>query len=116
MQYPLEKEIYMKTLNFLPTFNNKRSSLAFIVSVAVVAFFFAAEAMAFGQTQGKVNTFFTNINTILRVASIAIVTIAIIFAGYQIAFANKRITDVLPILVGGLLIGAAAEIARMLLA
>jgi type IV secretion system protein VirB2 len=106
----------MKTLNFLPTFNNKRFSLAFIVSVAVVAFFFAADAMAFGQTQGKVTSFFTNIQGLLTIASIAIVTIAIIFAGYQIAFANKRITDVLPILIGGLLIGAAGQIAAMLLA
>ena len=40
---------------------------------------------------------------------------AVIFAGYQIAFAHKRFTEVAPILVGGLLIGAAGQIARMLL-
>jgi type IV secretion system protein VirB2 len=48
-------------------------------------------------------------------ASIAVVTIAVIFAGYQIAFAHKRIGDVAPILIGGVLIGAAGQIARMLL-
>lgn len=46
--------------------------------------------------------------------SVAVVTIAIIFAGYQIAFAHKRISDVAPILIGGVLIGAAGQIAKML--
>ena len=48
-------------------------------------------------------------------ASIAVVTIAVIFAGYQIAFNHKRIGDVAPVLIGGFLIGAASQIARMLL-
>lgn len=64
---------------------------------------------------GRVETFFTNINGILNVASIAVVTIAVIFAGYQIAFNHKRIGDVAPVLIGGFLIGAAAQIAKMLL-
>ena len=46
--------------------------------------------------------------------SVTVVTIAIIFAGYQIAFAHKRISDVAPILIGGVLIGAAGQIAKML--
>ena len=75
----------------------------------------ALMAQAFGGADAKVCGFFDNVNGLLNMASIAIVTIAIIFAGYQIAFAHKRIADVAPILVGGLLIGAAAQIARMLL-
>lgn len=75
----------------------------------------AALAQAFGGADAKVCGFFENVNGLLNMASIAVVTIAIIFAGYQIAFAHKRISDVAPILVGGLLIGAAAQIARMLL-
>lgn len=74
-----------------------------------------AFAQAFGGADAKVCGFFDNVNGLLNMASIAVVTIAIIFAGYQIAFAHKRISDVAPILVGGLLIGAAAQIARMLL-
>ena len=72
-------------------------------------------AQAFGGADAKVCGFFDNVNGLLNMASIAVVTIAIIFAGYQIAFAHKRISDVAPILVGGLLIGAATQIARMLL-
>lgn len=55
------------------------------------------------------------VHGILKVASILIVTIAIIFAGYQIAFAHKRISDVAPILIGGLLIGAAGQLAVMVI-
>jgi type IV secretion system protein VirB2 len=75
---------------------------------------FAAGAPDFGGTDSKVTGFLQNINGLLNLASIAIVTIAVIFAGYQIAFAHKRISDVAPILVGGFLIGAAAQIAKML--
>ena len=44
----------------------------------------------------KVTGFFGNFETILKVASMSIVTIAIVFAGYQIAFAHKRLSDVAP--------------------
>ena len=88
----------------------------------MVAFAIATVTMpelAFAQdgegARGRVTTFFTNINSLLNVASIAIVTIAVIFAAYQIAFNHKRVGDVAPVLIGGFLIGAAAQIAKMLL-
>ncbi|UPG91592.1 TrbC/VirB2 family protein [Luteibacter aegosomaticola] len=65
------------------------------------------------DTQDKVCGFFGGINTILNAASIVVVTVAVIFSGYQIAFAHKRISDVTPPLLGGVLIGAAAQIAKM---
>lgn len=76
--------------------------------------------MALAQSSGptaenSLCSILNTINTLLNVASIAIVTIAIIFAGYQIAFAHKRITDVAPALIGGILIGAAAQIAKMVI-
>jgi type IV secretion system protein VirB2 len=74
----------------------------------------AQAAPDFGGTDSKVTGFLQNINGLLNLASIAVVTIAVIFAGYQIAFAHKRIADVAPILIGGFLIGAAAQIAKML--
>lgn len=60
--------------------------------------------------------FASNINKVLNAVSIVIVTIAVVFAGYQIAYAHKRIGDVAPILVGAILIGAAGQIAKMFLA
>src|SRR5690606_39612925 len=74
-----------------------------------------ASAQDGSGARGRVETFFTNINALLNVASIAVVTIAVIFAGYQIAFNHKRIGDVAPVLIGGFLIGAAGQIAKMLL-
>ncbi len=72
-------------------------------------------AQNYGGTDTKITGFLNNINGLLNLASILVVTIAIIFAGYQIAFAHKRIADVAPILIGGLLIGAAAQIANMII-
>lgn len=66
-------------------------------------------------TDSDVRDFFRNINSLLNIASVAVVTIAVIFAGYQIAFAHKRISDVAPVLIGGFMIGAAAQIANMLI-
>ena len=69
----------------------------------------------FTATGQKVCGFFDNIHNILNMASIAVVTVAVIFSGYQIAFAHKRIGDVAPILIGGVLIGAAGQVAQMLI-
>lgn len=66
-----------------------------------------------GETGTKVCGFFEGINSLLNAASIVVVTIAVIFSGYQIAFAHKRIADVAPALIGGVLIGAAAQVAKM---
>lgn len=99
---------------------NAKTRLAGAGSRALVAATaLAMPLLVFAQdgtgARGRVETFFTNINSLLNVASIAVVTIAVIFAGYQIAFNHKRIGDVAPVLIGGFLIGAASQIARMLL-
>lgn len=75
--------------------------------------------LAFGQdateTITATCTFANNINKILNAVSIIVVTIAVVFSGYQIAFAHKRIGDVAPVLIGAVLIGAAGQIAKMFL-
>jgi type IV secretion system protein VirB2 len=86
-----------------------------VLFTAVVAVPDFALAQDFAGADQKVCGFFDSINGLLNLASIAVVTIAVIFAGYQIAFAHKRISDVAPILIGGLLIGAAGQIAKMLI-
>jgi type IV secretion system protein VirB2 len=89
-------------------------AVLFVGALIVPEMVMAAPA-DFGGADTKVCGFFDNIKGLLNIASIAVVTIAIIFAGYQIAFAHKRIADVAPILIGGLLIGAAGQLARMLM-
>ena len=95
-----------------------KSAQAATVAAACIALL-AFPDIAFAQdgsgARGRVETFFTNINGLLNVASIAVVTIAVIFAGYQVAFNHKRIGDIAPVLIGGFLIGAAGQIAKMLL-
>ncbi|MGY1519389.1 TrbC/VirB2 family protein [Luteimonas sp. A482] len=86
-----------------------------LVAVSMLVLPVLALAQDGTGARGRVETFFTNINSLLNVASIAVVTIAVIFAGYQIAFNHKRIGDVAPVLIGGFLIGAAGQIAKMLL-
>lgn len=99
--------------------NAQRTLKTLLMAIAFAGAAFVPEVFAqgtnFGGTDQKVCGFFNNINGLLNIASIAVVTIAVIFAGYQIAFAHKRIADVAPILIGGLLIGAAGQIAKMLL-
>lgn len=95
--------------NMLPAFC-MAAVFAAAVAVPDVAF-----AQGFAETDSKVSGFLDNIRGLLNIASAVVVTIAIIFAGYQIAFAHKRISDVAPILIGGFLIGAAAQIANMLI-
>ena len=83
--------------------------------VAVLAVPNVLFAQTFEGADQRVCGFFNDVRGLLNMASVAIVTIAVIIAGYQIAFAHKRISDVAPILIGGLLIGAASQIAGMLL-
>jgi type IV secretion system protein VirB2 len=89
-------------------------ALGALTSFASPGIVLAQAAPDFGGADSKLTGFLQNINGLLNLASIAVVTIAVIFAGYQIAFAHKRIADVAPILIGGFLIGAAAQIAKML--
>jgi len=69
----------------------------------------------YAGTNDKVCGFLGKTNNILNMASVVVVTIAVVFAGYQIAFAHKRVSEVTPVLLGGVLIGAAGQLAKMLI-
>lgn len=105
-------EIQKKKQNFARAANSCKVVLK---ALALMALLSAPVFAQYDDTEGSVCGFLDNINGLLSIASIAVVTIAIIFAGYQIAFAHKRIADVAPILIGGLLIGAAGQIASMIM-
>lgn len=99
--------------NFNPQEIESKTVLSLIVffGTLMLAVDVHAGTPGFGEACNNVVTFFSNFETLLRAASVIIVTIAIVFAGYQIAFAHKRLSDVAPVLVGGLLIGGASAIA-----
>jgi type IV secretion system protein VirB2 len=73
-----------------------------------------AGGIASATTTGVVTTFFDSIKTLLVSISVVVIAIAIIFAGYQIAFNNKRITEVMPVLIGGLVVGLGTALATFL--
>lgn len=107
----------MKIPSPLPLHELRSLASAFGMAFALVALL-AMPEIAFATTspfQKKTCGFLQQITTLLNVASIAVVTIGIIFAGYQIAFAHKRISDVAPIMIGALLIGAAGQLANWII-
>lgn len=89
--------------------------LAVLIALLVPSIAFGATDSDATETITTTCGFAGNIKSILNALSIVVVTIAVIFAGYQIAFAHKRIADVAPVLIGGILIGAAGQIASMFL-
>ncbi|MBP1475777.1 TrbC/VirB2 family protein [Frateuria sp. MAH-13] len=109
-----------KNLNANPNARNPiRSGTAVFMAMAM-CLTLALPGIAFGQdvtdTIATTCGFASNVNKILNAISIIVVTIAIVFSGYQIAFAHKRISDISPVLIGAVLIGAAGQIAKMFLA
>ena len=60
----------------------------------------------------KIDDFMNNLVSILRGASIATVTLAVMWVGYKVLFTDWDVKEIGKILMGALLIGGAAEIAR----
>lgn len=106
-------------MSYAPTTANRTAnSSAFRVLftiTAVLVIFLGAMDPAYAQGLEKANTLLDAILAFLRVASIAIVTIAIIIAGYKFAFQKAELSEVMKIVGGGILIGGSAEFARFLL-
>jgi type IV secretion system protein VirB2 len=94
---------------------SRRALFSAFLKIAVVAMLLMP-CMASAQTSAActdMTGYMKTVTSLLSAISIAVVTIAVIFSGYQIAFAHKRITEVAPVLIGAVLIGAAGEIATM---
>jgi type IV secretion system protein VirB2 len=74
----------------------------------------APRAMAQGFDQ--VNTTVLNVQEILIVISVSVVTIAIIWAGFKMIFGGARLSEVANVLIGGTLVGGAAAFASFIVA
>jgi type IV secretion system protein VirB2 len=108
----------MKSNDSYPSLVPAKSTVAGAFMAVVFASALAFPELAMATTsafQTKTCGFLSQITGLLNIASIAVVTIGIIFAGYQIAFAHKRISDVAPIMIGALLIGAAGQLANWII-
>lgn len=85
-------------------------ALMAFVAVTMMAFF-VDPAWAGAAVKTKVSAFTCSVLDIVVVIGRVIVTIAIFIFGYQVSFGGKRPTEAAPVLVGGLIIGIAAEVA-----
>lgn len=79
--------------------------------------FFATAPFAFAQRGGldNVNTILEAVVDVLEMASIAGATIAILWGGYRVLFGGQTFREAAPVLIGGIVLGTAGPIARMLL-
>jgi len=84
---------------------------AAVAAAPVTALLGALPRLAAAQGFDKINTTVTNVQAILVTISIAVVTIAIIWAGFKMIFQGARLSDVANVLIGGTLIGGAAAFA-----
>ena len=90
-----------------------RMRLADRITLCVAALVLNKPALAAGGFD-KINTTVTNVNAILVTISIAVVTIAIIWAGFKMIFQGARLADVANVLIGGTLVGGAAAFASFI--
>ena len=81
-----------------------------LVAVTMMAFFIDP-AWAGSTVEKSVSTFTCQVLDIVQIVGRVIVTIAIFIFGYQVSFGGKRPTEAAPVLVGGLIIGIAGELA-----
>ena len=73
-----------------------------------------AQAAGGAAAQQKILGLFTSLGSILTAVSIFVVTAGIMISGFQIVFGGKRPTDVMPILIGAVFVGIAAQVAGFL--
>lgn len=94
------------TLNFM----KKNASL--VMFAMMLSLIFIEPSFAWDDT---LKTFVTTFSTALKGVAVVIITVAFMFAGYQIAFGGKSISSLMPIIIGSIVIGGAAGLAGTLI-
>lgn len=90
----------------------KKENILFMM--LCTAFLMAEPAFAAGGTSG-ISSFLNTIATVLTSVGVITITIAIMWAGYKIAFGGATFREMGPVLIGGALVGSAAWIAGQLM-
>jgi type IV secretion system protein VirB2 len=93
---------------------SKRSSYHRAVRAALASGCTAIVSLARAQGFEKVNTTVVNIEAILVLISVGVVTIAIMWAGFKMLFQGARLADVANWLIGATIIGGAGAFAAYL--
>ena len=127
---PVQVGIGIKPVSYLGTerlvhsaiayaIENKRKSVTLVHKGNIMKYTegaFRDFAQVAGGSFDKINTTVANVQAILVTISIAVVTIAIIWAGFKMIFQGARLADVANVLIGGTLIGGAAAFASYIVA
>lgn len=93
--------------------NGESAKTNFAQRVAIAVMLFAASP-AFAQIS-KVNTVMSNVQTVLVGVAVTIFTLAIMWAGFKMAFQHAKWSEVSNIVIGGILVGGASGIAAWLI-
>ena len=83
-------------------------SIRLIWACLTVLWLNAMPMLAQAQGFDKLNTTVGKVQAILVTVAVAVVTIAIMWAGYKMIFQGARLADVSNVLIGGTLIGGAS--------
>lgn len=91
----------------------RNPAVSVLMYAAVILFCMIDTAFAGGAAGGfeKIEEGVTEVNDMLVVIGVGVLSISIVFAGFKIAFQKASMGEVAPVLVGGLLIGGAASLA-----
>lgn len=85
-------------------------------NIMTFVLFMALMASADAQILGKSQTILQEVADGLKALGVVIITIALMWAGYKIAFRSAQLTEVAMPLAGGIIIGSAALIAGIVAA
>ena len=83
--------------------------------LVIAAILASASTSAFAQIS-KVDTVMTNIQNVLSGVAVVAFTIALIWAGFKMAFQHAKWSEISNIVIGGILVGGASGIASWLIA
>ena len=96
--------------------NRAQSSRAGLVKAALFLLGLALllEAHPAWAQISKVNTVMTNVQTVLVGVAVTLFTVAIMWAGFKMAFQQAQWSEISNVVIGGILVGGAAGIAAWL--
>ena len=96
--------------------NQSQSGRAAIMKAACFLFSLAVllEAHPAWAQISKVNQVMTNVQTVLVGVAVTLFTVAIMWAGFKMAFQQAQWSEISNVVIGGILVGGAAGIAAWL--
>ncbi|MDQ1829847.1 TrbC/VirB2 family protein [Massilia scottii] len=109
--YNFESNLMKNKFAKMEIFNNLRNAYAARLAVAAVAM---VSSPAYAQIT-KVNTVMGNVQTVLTGVAVTCFTIALMFAGFKMAFQHAKWSEISNIVIGGIIVGGAAGIAAWLI-